>query len=308
MIKKIAAGLLLILGMASLTGCGSFVTTGCNGQVYDSGTSYFNSGSYSYEDSGFNTGDGKVTDEIKKLNIDWISGGVNISYHSSDDISLSEENLSSATTSLDDNLKLRYKVEGDTLQIKFCKSGVIPFNLSKKLNIVLPEGTAFDSVYVNTVSANFTFDTLETAKMTMDGVSGEFQGGSLTVSGDVSFDSVSGDFVISDTLKAANFFSNTTSGDVVINLADISGKVECDAVSGGISFTAARMCNLDFDAVSGDVVIVLPSNPSFKLEFDTVSGDADVNVPALIKDDEYIVGNGDYSFKVDTVSGDITVR
>ncbi|MDE7298630.1 MAG: hypothetical protein K2N94_07345, partial [Lachnospiraceae bacterium] len=90
-------------------------------------------------------------DGIEKLDIEWLSGTVEISYHSENTIVISE----TSNKSLDEKTTMYYLVDGDTLRVKFAKSGNWDFkNLSKELEVWLPEGMELKELAADTVSAD----------------------------------------------------------------------------------------------------------------------------------------------------------
>ena len=77
------------------------------GSVYK----YSDSSSYSIGDFSANA------DEISSIDIEWISGSVNISEYDGDGITVSEDGFD------DEDTKLRYRIKNGKLSIRFVKSG-----------------------------------------------------------------------------------------------------------------------------------------------------------------------------------------
>jgi putative adhesin len=84
----------------------------------------------------------------------------------------------------------------------------------------------------------------------------------------------------------------TTSGDLY--LTDLGGAVRVSTVSGDVTIRAGEPLEVHVDAVSGDLSVITPRLDG--LRANTVSGDLEI---------EGALGGGE--FRVDTVSGDLTV-
>ena len=65
---------------------------------------------------------------------------------------------------------------------------------------------------------------------------------------------------------------------------------------------------LDVDTTSGNVVLHLPKDANLTLDYETVSGDFDSVLAMGVHNGNYIIGNGRGEWKVETTSGDLTVR
>ena len=97
--------------------------------------------------------------------------------------------------------------------------------------------------------------------------------------------------VQADGLRGAQRYS-TISGDLY--LTDLGGSVRVNSVSGDLTIRASEPIDVRVEAVSGDLSVIAPRLDG--LRADTVSGDLEV---------EGELGDGE--FRVETVSGDLTV-
>ena len=96
----------------------------------------------------------------------------------------------------------------------------------------------------------------------------------------------------------------TVSGDV--NMDGSFGGIDSETVSGNCEYTSKTTPgNADFESVSGDILVTLPQDTSFKADYDTVSGDFVCDFESTNKDDSVIHGSGENHFDFETVSGDI---
>jgi DUF4097 and DUF4098 domain-containing protein YvlB len=114
--------------------------------------------------------------------------------------------------------------------------------------------------------------------------------GQLPRSAELRLEGVSSDIQV-DGLRGDQHYA-TVSGDLY--LTDIGGSVRFQTVSGDVTARAAAALAVTVEAVSGDLSLIAPRLDG--LRANTVSGDLEI---------EGELGSGD--FRVDTVSGDLTV-
>ncbi len=171
---------------------------------------------------------------------------------------------------VNDDTSMYYYVEDDTLHIKFAKSGKFRFsNLEKSLTVELPESLLLDEVDINMVSADLTMDNINVKELDIDTVSGDIVTKSSAME-DFDIDSVSG------------------SVNLITSTCPQKGK---------------------FNSVSGSICFELPQDAGYEVEFVTVSGDYNSDGFSTKKSgNTYTVGDGKAKYKVNTVSGDFSVR
>ena len=106
----------------------------------------------SYPDADkYTVGNTTVTRPVNNLYVDWTSGQVNIEYHDGTGVIVSE----TANRALSEDDMLRWWLDGDTLRIRFAKSGFrISVNLDKHLTVSLPKGTVLKSADIGTTSGD----------------------------------------------------------------------------------------------------------------------------------------------------------
>ena len=129
--KKKFLGMLLLCVMLcmALSGC--------------SNTTYF------YDDfDKYIKGGATLEATIKNIEIDWVSGDVKIVKHAENTIAFNE----TSNKKTNDDTSMYYYLEGDTLHIKFAKSGKFQFsNLQKSLTVELPESLLLDDADIDVV-------------------------------------------------------------------------------------------------------------------------------------------------------------
>lgn len=214
----------------------------CAGVLFGCGAS-----AYAYRDAELYTaGPCELETDIRGLDIDWRSGTVNIRYHDEAYISVYEE----SDSFLSERDILRWRLDGDSLRIRFAAAGKDIFGGGKTLTILLPEGTSLRELSIDTVSAD----------VYGEDVSAE----------NVSIESVSGSIRVSASRDTRDFEADTVSGDVELYLSsDAAFELETDTVSGDFhtDFACTQRGNtytcgtggmeIDTETVSGNVSVLI---------------------------------------------------
>ena len=265
--------------------------------------------SYHYDDAGkYNMGGDTLfmTEKaVNALEIDWISGEVEIIYHPEDTIIFSE----TANQELDEDMTMRYWLDGNTLRIKFAKAGDWKFNnIQKSLTVYLPEKLTLNELEIDTTSAGVIAQGIRAMN--------------------VEIDTVSGGIDISEAVVSDSFSADTTSGQIVAMFAESLSELEIGTVSGGVQVSVSKLTEFDIDStsgainlsaesapksgeistVSGSVELILPETAEFTAGISTVSGQIESEIP-LNKDGKYyICGSGACRYEIDTTSGNISFR
>jgi len=150
--------------------------------------------SYRYENADrYTAGSGSLYawDEIvRQLDIDWISGNVTVQYHDEDYIAVSE----TTSRTLDKDNLLHYWLDGDTLRIRFAKSGRFPSASlrDKELTVLLPRDTVLRDLSVETVSADIFLRDITADGFHLESVSGDMELPDVYFANELSAESVSG--------------------------------------------------------------------------------------------------------------------
>lgn len=271
-LKTTAAAVVLIICMIMLSGCVIHTGGGLSTIKYDNADSYA-------------IGSGRTSDSIRNLEIDWISGNVEISYGKEDEIILEETSKDEIT----DELTMRWLVEDGTLHIKFCKAGKINVNnCDKTLKVTLPKNLKLEEAEIETVSADAKASELNVKDVNFESVSGSVEAGLYGVRS-IDADSVSGDIEIIAPEGPEYVDIETTSGSVRMNLKNSAGDCEISTVSGKVTF-------------------LLPEKGNFTISYDTTSGDFDSDIEMAQKGSKYVSGKGNDRFIVDTTSGDLRIK
>lgn len=259
---------------------------------------------YSYSDSEkYQVLTEKVTFEsVATINVDYVSGNVTINPSTTDEISLSEE----IDADIEDKYRCHYYQNGDVLNIKFIESMAVCTHSFKTKDISLTIPTSVTVMDIETISADVEVNDSSFTDFTVDTVSGDFDFDDLT-STNVKYLAVSGDMTGSD-ITCDSLVAETVSGK--INVEDGSIKnIDCENVSGNITFELdSQLVSVDFDTVSGNMKLIIPSTTTFTATFSSVSGDFNTEFECTKAGNVYTCGAGEVSISGGTTSGDLTIK
>lgn len=287
----------------------------------------------------YNSGDTEICETVKNLEIEWTSGRVNIVYHRGNTVLITEK--SSAALRPDE--RLQWRMDGETLQIRYEKPGLHLFSFhEKELTVTLPEGIGLQEARVSAASAALSIPDLRAEKLVLEAASGVIDAQAAvrkvsceTTSGnielrimekaeEISVSSTSGNVILetagaekirigttSGAIRAAvnaagEFKADSASGDIQAVLGEVK-KTKIGCTSGAVDVRLSVFDTLEVDTVSGGVRASLPETPGFTARFDTVSGQIEHKIPLSRQGRAYVCGNGKGEVKIDTVSGNITI-
>ena len=293
--KKIIALLILFALAGSLSGCGR----GLFGLDLGFGNSFV------YDHAGkYTAGDGEIDGTVKKLDIDWQSGSVSVVAGNGDSVLIRE----AAGGKIDKDMRVHWWLDGTTLRVKFCASGLKPriYHGKKDLTVTVPETLSLSAISVDSASAE-----VSVLGASMDELSVDTASGAIRVDTDCGLESLRTD---------------SASGEQDIKVRS-AVSAELDAASGKISLTADTVRNLDIDTASGDVLcrlretpddgsidtasgkvaVVLPEDAAFTLKLSTASGKMNSDFAMKKSGSTYVCGSGDGRLHIDTASGAVSL-
>lgn len=274
------------------------------------------------------------SDDIDRLNIDWIAGGVTITPYEGNVIELTEY----AQRELDEDEIVDFNTVGDKLEINFyARKGrgiktLPPKRIEVKIPVSLAEnmedltvdnvsatanisGIIGDKIYVDSVSGEIILSELEAESLTSNSTSGKIGWRNLKTS-KANIDTTSGDISIND-LVIGELRIDTTSGNAEmikvtadsLDFDSISGdytyhgtfkNLSADSTSGNFKITDLKIPeSFQFYTTSGDVYLTLPVIENFKVYHDSTSGDLDSEIP--------IWQGKSNQYRFDTTSGDVEI-
>ena len=323
--------LILCLIVSALTGCGG------KSVEYSE---------YKYGDaSEYLTGDvSGLAEEFDSVDIDWLSGEVMLVYSADDSASLTE----SANMDLTDGIRLRYRVSGKTLMIKYCADGAGEelINLTKKLTLTLPAGKKLSRLNVSTTTADVLSDGVNAGQVTLTTLSGCIAT-KFTDSDSAAFNTTEGsidteldsvrdvkletgagsiDAIVKDAVNAE--FTSTT-GSVTVKQKGDTDKLRIESAAGKIELKANNIKNPEINSTSGNIkmkfktvplvinarttsgkmTIQLPPDAGFTATIKSANGDFDCDFKDAVRNGKtYTRGDGYSDMNLSSTSGNINIK
>lgn len=279
-------------------------------------------GIYTYSNAQLYTAGGGSAEGVNAIDIDWVSGSVNIQTADVDAVVFSEE-----TSETDDEYQMRWYVVGGVLNIKYIKSGSVVKNLMNKvLTVTVPANGSFTKIEVENVSGGVAIDGISADEIDVEAVSGSITVENV-VCNELDLDTVSGSDTVSST-RAVSANIESTSGSVSVTDCDVT-ELELDSTSGVVNVenvvslrsleietTSGRISvdldapapNTEIDTTSGKVDLTFGENAAFNLVYRTVSGTISNEFSATAVGGAFTVNGGGANVVVDTTSGSLTVN
>lgn len=274
------------------------------------------------------------SEDIRKIDISWLSGGVSVqAVEQTSQITVQEE----ATTALTEEEKLVCAVDGDTLRIRFMSNARRDsFEGEKFLTVSLPwelvKNAHFEEIDIETTSA-YAYVSADAQKIKLSTVGGDARvmgatcptveietvNGSVGVVdgtwGKIELSTVSGAIELAG--DAENAEIETASGKV--DIAGALGALGFESVSGNLILATERALRLDAETESGSIYLTLPAQDGFTLDYETEKGSFD---SALTEREGTLIACGDHEayytvpaleggemseLEISTVSGTLTI-
>ena len=222
------------------------------------------------------------TSEITKIEINWLSGSIQI--RSDPDalgIEVQETNLS------DSRYPLVCSKENCTLKIDFCEDSLLSrTNLKKDLILLLPPDFSLDSLEVDAASATLEVKDLTIRDVEVDSASGECHFDGCTVE-QLDVDTASGDIRFQGSLDV----------------------LDCEGASASIYAVLDNVpSRISVDTMSGDLDLTLPENAGYTLKLDAMGSAFRSDFDTTLKNGQHISGDGSCRIDVNAMSGDVTIR
>lgn len=232
--------------------------------------------------------EGSVTaDQIRELQIEWVSGSVTIQTGDTDTITFRETGAS------DEKDTMVWKQTGDKLQIQFQKPRVwfgfsfgTDADSSKDLVITVPDHWDAQGLQITSVSAEVSVEGITASSLDLENVSAHCRLTDCTVQ-ELQIQTVSG--AVDVTGAVNDICVETVSADCTLTLA--YGTSE-----------------LDVDSVSGDLILYFPSSQGFTAELDTVSGEITTAFSTTMENGTHTHKDGSCKIEASSVSGDIIIE
>ena len=293
--KKLLTVLVLAALVCSLSGCG----IGFGGWDFGFGSSFV----YDHA-SKYTIGDGKVDGKVKNIDIDWLSGSVSVVTGSGDSVVITE----ATTGKIDKDMRVHWWLDGTTLRIKFCASGLkMRFNCGKKeLTVSVPESISLSDISVDSASGDVNVLDVNAEALRVDTASGDILVDTACELKEIRTDTASGDQSISvRNAQAANL--DAASGRISVS-ADSIRRLHIDTASGNVRCDLQKEpddCRIE--TASGLVEVTLPEAAGFTLKLSTASGRLTSDFAMKKSGNTYVCGSGSGRLDIDTASGIISL-
>ena len=227
------------------------------------------------------------SEDIRKIDISWRSGSVNIyTAEQSAQISVKEE----STAPLAESEKMVCAIDGDTLRIHFLGDAYRgSYDGEKHLDVGLPRELVsaghFEEIKVETTDA-YAYVSADAQKIELSTLSGDARvmcancpeveiettsGNAGVVDGTwarVDISTLSGAIELAGDAESAEI--ETASGKV--DIAGALGALNFESVSGNLILATERALRLDAETESGSIYLTLPAQDGFTLDYETKSG------------------------------------
>ena len=238
---------------------------------------------YQYDDTNYKTGNMTFTENVAKINVDWIVGDIIIDKSETEEVIIRED----IDVNIDDSLKMHYYLNNSLLDIKFCGNlEKINYNFKiKKLYIYLPSDF-LGMININNISADITINNVTIYNLNIK-----------NVSGDIDIEKV-----LMDKLDIDN-----TSGSILLFYSSIN-YIEINSISGtiGLSYDT-KPIQAAINSTSGGISIYISEKENIAFKFETVSGSFKTNLQYTKNQNKYTFNEGTLVLDIETVSGYLKV-
>ncbi|MDE6658995.1 MAG: helix-turn-helix domain-containing protein [Eubacterium sp.] len=264
-----------IIAVVSVSCVFGFLGNGL-GTLFDNLPEYVSEGinmgsTYNYDNENLYTaGNGEVSaNGITELTIDWISNDINVEYNNGDTISISEPKQSNP------DYQLRYRVDGNELKIKYCKSGFKASNpKNKELTVLLPRDFVLEELEINCVSADTNIKGITVKSFDVNTVSGNVEANGKFK--EIDIEGVSADLKIIALASPESISLNTVSGDcsLFIPFATNGFTIHCTTISGEVNTNDFEVSSVTKGHGNGTYTY---GDGSTSIDVNSVSGDFSIN-------------------------------
>jgi lia operon protein LiaG len=233
--------------------------------------------------------------DISRIEIDLSSSDVTVNSSDTDEITV--EMYGKISKKLKKKLTLDVQEKGQTLKIGLAGEDQIIFNIGvlivdTNVEVFIPQ-KMYDSIKIETSSGDILTQDLK-AKETI-------------------FETSSGDITAKNLYTEVNRF-HSSSGEM--ELSNVTGDIEAESSSGDmiIDYVNANG-NLDAKTSSGDVTVSYQNESnSLAIDFQGSSGEGDVSLDGVKYEEKSensirgVIGSGSFKLKVETSSGDFSLK
>ena len=229
-----------------------------------------------------------TSSQIREIEIQWVLGTITIEAGDVDQVVYQETPVS------DSRYRMVTKASSDELKIQYCSENVglsfsmfgTEINVVKDLTITVPKDMTLESLEIEAASAEVIIRGLTIDEVSLDTASGKCELEGCRI-GELDVDTASGDIRFNGSLNVLDFDAAS---------AEFEGRFDN---------TPRR---IKMDSLSGDIDITLPSDAGFTVSMDAMSSGITSDFETVIRNGDYICGNGYCQIEYSGMSGDITIR
>jgi DUF4097 and DUF4098 domain-containing protein YvlB len=236
--------------------------------------------------------------DIKKVDITWVGGEIEIVSSDSAELSVSEN-----SEGLDDDAKMHYYIKDGKLTIHYSKALYREeIDTTKKhLRVEVPEGIEID---IDNINADISIGEMALGEIKLTNVSGGVKFSSLAAN-EIEIENVDG-AVTANEFIADEVSAESVSGE--INISKISAnEINFKTVSGKTTFGVTKKSEVEFSGVSGNVEINIPDDIGATVEFSTMSGKFSSEKTHKTSNKTYTFGSGEIQIAIETMSGNLHI-
>lgn len=252
-----------------------------------------------------------VTDTVRNIQVDWVSGQINFTTHEGDGIFVSE----TADRALDASSTLYYAMEGRTLHIKFTEkdryTGDELDGLLKTLTISLPQSMELNGLEVNAAAASVLTRGVRTGELKLNTVAGAITLENTAVREELAINTVAGEITAGYT-GAETIKINNVSGSIRMAEDQPAGEIKLVSVSGKVDLTlGAAPASCSVQTQNGSIRFTMPQDMNTGIKTATASGRVTSDFAELRSSDNgrtrIFGGSRDVRVNVGTTTGSITL-
>lgn len=266
----------------------------------------------------YTAGETDISGTVRNLEIDWLNGKVTLKYHSGNALELRETSLKT----ISGDMQMRWWLDGDTLRVKYAKSGYQPVpDQEKELTVSVPEGCTFQNVTVHSTSGDLDMNGIRADNLKLGSTSGDIL--ALAEAGNIEASATSGNVLVQTEEETGAVSVSSTSGTIQISAGHVkacdvtstSGNVSIDirkadrvkagSTSGTVSVALTEFASLDASTTSGGITATLSGQPGFTAEIHTLNGKIDCDTALSREGSRYVCGDGSAKADFSTTSGNI---
>ena len=260
---------------------------------------------YTYKDADqYQHGSGTITEEINRLDIEWLQGEVQVlpAPEGVENVVLEE----TANKSVSKNSEVHYFVDGKTLKVRYAKSGeALLMVLKKNLKIYIPNKLL--SMEIESEAADVRIGKVETEDCIIRVASGDGRIDGMVVTRHMACEFLSGNLRGSATCTGADLEFKT--GDGMIDFATTSCRNFSVVLARGSVTLSFDECPSSggFEMAGGKMNLYLPAESDFTLTMEVLSGGLNTDFEYEKDGKHYVFGDGTSRFDTRAASGSVNI-